>query len=147
MNPAGGARNPVVRLLGRFRIAPLRAAGTLAIFALTPAQFVEWRSVLRAHRGPVALISLAGKKDLVLTSTGARMALYHVHFGSPPGLGGSPVAPETLPADATCMVCALDGDPLTAELSARGAAVAGTATILTHGLGDVDWSFILTSEI
>src|SRR5262249_60008164 len=83
MNPGGGAPNPVARLLGRFRFAPLATAGSLAIFSLTPAQFIAWRAVLEEHRGAVGLISLAGKKDIILASTGAPMALYHVHFGAP----------------------------------------------------------------
>jgi hypothetical protein len=145
MNPDGGAPNPVVRLLGRFRFAPLATAGSLAIFALSPAQFLDWRAPLAAHRGPATLISLAGKKDLVLQSTGARMALYHVHFGTPPA--HERVEPATLPADATCMVCAPAGDALASELRARGAATAGTATILAHGLREADWRFVLTSEI
>jgi hypothetical protein len=145
MNPAGGARNPVARLLGRFRLAPLAHAGSLAIFALTPAQFLGWHPLLVAHRGAAALISLAGKKDLILARTGAPMALCHVHFGSP--AAHEHVAPETLPADATCMVCAPDGDALAVELGRRGAALAGTATILAHRLQSADWRFILTSEI
>lgn len=146
MNPADGSPNPVVRLLRRFRWAPLESAATLCIHTMTPARFTALRPMLERGRGPASLVSLRGRKDLILASTRAPMPLFHVHFGAPPP-ASERAAIEEVPADATCMLCVPEADPLAAALAEGGAPLAASATIIAHRLRDADWRFINTSEI
>ncbi len=142
MNPGDGAPNRVVRLVARWRWSPVRAAATLALFSLDPDAMRDAAPLVRAHRGPFGYRSLAGRKDLILGSTGARMPLLHVEWAPPePGL-----LPAPRP-DHVHMLCAPEGDPLARALGARGHAPSATATVVAHGLGGCDWRFIQTSEI
>ncbi|MFO0984397.1 MAG: hypothetical protein U1E76_22175 [Planctomycetota bacterium] len=147
MNPGDGSPNPVARLLARFRWAPLRIAKELALFTVAPAQLAELRPTLERHRGAWSLVSLRGKKDLVLASTGAPMALLHLQFGAPPVDPAERVRLAQAPADAACMFCAPADDALVRELRTSAIEPMARATILAHRLEQADWRFVRTSEI
>jgi hypothetical protein len=140
MNRANGA-NPVARLLGRFKQAKLAPNTKLILYSLDENQMRAVEPLLIAHRGPLSYLSLAGKKDLILGSTGRRMPLLHVQFGAcaEPGLS----APQP---GHVHMFCAPEGDELERACAAAGLAAAASATVLAHGMQS-DWRFILTSDI
>lgn len=142
MNPGDGSENGVVRHALRYRLAPLEVAGVLGIFSLDADAMRRLEPLVVRHRGPVSYLSLAGKKDLVMDSTKARLPLLHVQFGPCAERGAD------APADGqTHMFCALTTDALHRELEAEGVAPSATATILAHRMRDCDWQFVLTSDI
>ncbi|MDQ3035840.1 MAG: hypothetical protein M3Y87_25780 [Myxococcota bacterium] len=142
MNPGDGSENGVVRHALRYKLAPLRVAGTLAIHSFDAAAMRAIEPLLMRHRGPVSYLSLEGKKDLVMDSTKSRLPLLHVQFG--------PCAERGIPGPLdgqTHMFCALEGDALSRELASEGVKPSATATILAHRMHDCDWQFVLTSDI
>ncbi len=142
MDPGDGGENRVVALLGRLPWTPLRVATTLVFYSLDEARMRALRPVLEAARGPLSFLSLNGKKDLVLKSTGAPMPLLHVQFGAQ----AEPGHPEPL-ADHVHMFCAPGADPLVPRLQALGHFPSATATLLHHRMAGWDWRFVLTSDI
>ena len=142
MNPGDGSENGVVRHALRFRLARLEVAGTLVFFSLDEDAMRRIAPLVEKHRGPLAYLSLEGKKDLVMQSTGQRLPLLHVQFGpcAEPGLS------EPAPGH-THMFCALERDALSLAVQAEGVRPSASATILAHRMRDCDWQFVLTSDI
>lgn len=143
MNPGDGSENGVVRHARRWKLAPLELAGTLAIYSLDADAMRRLAPIVAQHRGPVSYLSLEGKKDLVMQSTGARLPLLHVQFG--------PCADRSGPASPvdgmTHMLCALAGDGLDRALAAEGVRPAASASIIAHRMRECDWAFVLTSDV
>jgi GNAT superfamily N-acetyltransferase len=142
MNPGDGSPNPVVRHAQRFKFAPMKPTGTLHLFSLDEEAMRRLEPVVVRHRGPVSYLSLEGKKDLILESTGTRMPLLHVQFGPCAEKGYA----RPLPGH-THMLCALADDPLARELEGEGIRPSATATIISHRMSKSDWRFVLTSDI
>jgi hypothetical protein len=98
--------------------------------------------LLTRELGPVRFCDQRGKKDIVLASTGAPMPLLHAQHG--------PLARTEL-VDArpgsVHMICLPAGDALVAELGARGATPAASATLLSRHLDWFDARWVLTSDI
>ena len=141
MNPPGSA-NRVAHLLARLPGANLAPAANLELYSLDAREMAAALPDLVAARGPVSFLSLEGKKDIVLQSTGAPMPLLHVQFGA--------LAERKLdePADGHVhMLCAPDDDPLAEALRRRGHAPSATATLMQRGMDRCDWRFVLTSDI
>jgi GNAT superfamily N-acetyltransferase len=142
MNPGDGSENRVVRLLSTFWVAPTRVATTLHLYSLDAESMRGLAPILESSRGPLSYLSLAGKKDIVLESTGKPMPLLHVQFG-PCAESGIP-----WPIDGSVhMFCVPAGDPVESDLSAQGHVPSATATVLAHRMKRWDWRFILTSDI
>ncbi len=143
MNPPGGRENPVVRLAGRFgKLVSVSADPQLNLYSLDAEEMAAFAPTLQAHRGPLSYLSLAGRKDLILESTGARLPLLHVQHG--------PCAEDGVAAPVeghTHMFCAPVGDALDVAAAAEGLAPSATATVLSHRMGGWSWDFILTSDI
>ena len=142
MNPGDGSPNRVVKLMLRFRWAPLSVPALLEIYSLDAPRMRVTAPILEKHRGPVSYLSLAGKKELTLESTHAPLPLLHVQFGAC-AESGSPAPREGF----THMFCVPGGDPLALELASCGLALSATASILAHGMSKSDWRFVLTSDI
>lgn len=142
MNPGDGRPNRIVKLLAHFRWAPVRFAGTLELYSMTQDEMRSCESTLKKHRGPVSYLSLQGKKEIVLTSTGAPMPLLHVQFGAcaEPGLS----EPQR---DSHHMFCVPAGDALSLELRLQGHAPSATASLISHRMKGCDWRFVLSSDI
>lgn len=149
MDPGDGRANPVVRLLGRWRWSPFRCATTLGLWSLDRDQARAALPIVEARRGRLRWRSLAGVKDLVLTSTGARLPLLHLEWvtGAAPGARDPSTTVAEPQADHTHMLCAPRDDPLAVDLQARGLAPSARASVIAHGLQGCDWRFVLTSEI
>ncbi len=141
MNPAQG-ENRVVRLMQRFRWARLSVPVFLEIYSLDDVRMREVAPLVEKHRGPLSYLSLAGKKDLRLASTGKPLPLLHVQFGPCAERG----FPEPRDGHAH-MLCAPGGDPLARALAERGIAPTATASILQHRMPWTDWRFVLTSDV
>ncbi|MBI3557452.1 MAG: GNAT family N-acetyltransferase [Deltaproteobacteria bacterium] len=142
MNPGDGSPNRIVRLISNFRWAPSRLATTLMIFSLDYDQLRRHVGVIERRRGPVSFLSLEGKKDIILKSTGHPMPLLHAQFGP----CADPAAGTPRPGSVH-MFCAPIDDALTAEFKARGFEPSGAASVIHHGMAGQDWRFILTSDI
>ncbi len=144
MNSGDGVPTRVVQPLFGFSAAPLQPVCDLEIYSLAPARLAAVEPLLARHRGPLALVSLRGTKDLVLESTGRPMPLVHVQFDGKTDEGERLAA---LPPESTCMFCVPGQDALSRALREHGLAPSAGAAIVAHGLEHVDWRFVVTSEI
>ncbi|RKU15732.1 hypothetical protein C6503_13520 [Candidatus Poribacteria bacterium] len=134
--------NRVALMLKRFPLAPMSIATRLGIISLDAKQMREIEPVLRKHFGGVSYLSLAGKKDIILQSTGSPMPLLHVQFG--------PCAEQgfTEPLEGYVhMFCVSVDHPLLEVLRSQGVYPSATATVVHHRMEKWDWEFILTSDI
>ena len=134
--------NRVALMLSRFSLAPMSIATKLGIVSLDAKQMREVEPVLREHFGCVSYLSLAGKKDIILQSTGAAMPLLHVQFGPCAEQGH----PEPLD-DFVHMFCVSIDHPLIEILEHQAIYPSATATVVHHRMEQWDWGFILTSDI
>ena len=141
MNPPDRP-NRVLAIFQRFPVMPIRHATTLELWSLDAAAMRAALPHVRTHRGNAGFRSLAGVKDIVLTSTGAPMALLHTQFGP----YAAPTRAE--PAEgAVHMLATPAADGLGAALRTLGHTPSATATVITLGMEARDWSWILTSDI
>lgn len=149
MDPGDGRANPVVRLMGRWRWSPLRLATILVLWSLDRDQARAALPLVEARRGPLRFRSLAGVKDLVLQSTGARLPLLHLEWttGAAPGARDPSTTVGEPQPDTTHMLCAPHDDPLASDLQARGLRPSARASVIAHRMQGCDWRFVLTSEI
>ena len=142
MDKPGEEENRVARLLARFPWIPIVVGTRLELYSLDAAAMRASEPAIRKRRGPVSYLSLRGKKDIVLESTGAAMPLLHVQFG--------PCAERWVgePRDGGVhMLCAPRGDELSADLQALGITPSATMTVVCHRMSGWDWRFILTSDV
>jgi hypothetical protein len=141
MNPGDGTPNRVVRLLAK--LAPeMRVAATLNFYSVDGAQMRELADLVATHRGPLGYLSLAGIKDIVLHSTGRPMRLVHVQHGP-----CAEAAAEDPIDGGSHMFCTPEGDALDRSVRERGCRPMASATVIQAGMGDTDWSFVLSSDI
>ena len=135
------AYKATLRLLSR--LAPdLTSGATLNLYSLDASEMLDLAGVLTAQRGTLQYLSLAGTKDIVLESTGTAMPLLHVQFGPYAQAGRS--APSR---EGVHMFCTPAGDALDSAVRSRGYEPTATASIVHVGMAEVDWSFVLTSDI
>lgn len=134
--------NYLARMLNRFPLTPMSIATRLGIVSLDAKQMREVEPVLREHFGEVSYLSLAGKKDILLQSTGSPMPLLHVQFGPCAEQGH----PEPLD-DSVHMFCVSIDHPLLEVLQQQAIYPSATATVVHHRMENWDWDFILTSDI
>ncbi len=143
MNPATG-ENRMAKMFKRYSWLSVSEPKTLALFSCNQVEMRQLKPILERHRGPVSFLSLQGKKDLILQSTGRPMPLLHAQFG--PCRAEQPTCDE--PQEGyTHMFCTATADPLYTELTSQNVAPAATASIISRGMDSSDWSFILTSDI
>ena len=140
MNPAKG-KNRVVALIERFRWIPIRYAGKLNFYSFEQREAANFHDKLEAELGRISYLSLEGKKDLMMRSTGTRLPLFHIQHGA---LAESTM--EKPVKEGTYMICASENSRLD-ELLKEKFPVSATASILAHRMQPKDWNFILTSDI
>ena len=140
MNPASG-ENRVVKLLKRLPRVPVGYAGQLNFYSFDKDEAVGVQRDLEAELGKISYLSLRGKKDLIMKSTGAPLPLYHIQHGAM-AAGGIKSPTE----NGIYMICAFENGSLD-NLLAERFPVSATASILAHRLKPKDWNFILTSDI
>lgn len=142
MDPGDGSANRVERLLARLPVTPMSRAVTLHLYSLDDLAMRSALPLVERTRGPVSFLSLAGKKDIVLASTGLPMQLLHAQFG--------PCAEESVfepRPNSVHMFCTPKNDALDVGLRDQGHRPSATAAVLHHRMEDQDWSFVLTSDI
>ena len=135
-------RNRVALMLKRFPLAPMSIATKLGIISLDVKRMQKVEPILREHFGHISYLSLRGKKDIILQSTGSRMPLLHVQFG--PCAEQGRVEPLD---DYVHMFCVSVDHPLLEVLRDLSIYPSATATVIHHGMEQWDWRFILTSDI
>lgn len=140
MNPSKG-KNRVVKLIERFRWIPIRYAGKLNFYSFGRSEAADFHEKLEAALGKISYLSLKGKKDLIMRSTGARLPLFHIQHGALAEDGADRPTEE-----GTYMICASEDSSLDKFLKEKFA-VSATASILAHRLEPENWNFILTSDI
>lgn len=145
MNPGDDMPNPVVRLSTHFHLAPVSLGTVLAIYSLAAEPMRAIESNLRRARGRLAYLSLAGIKDIVLSSTGNPMPLLHLQHGVTVH-GGDTLRPAPIDGHVH-MFCLPADDPLQREMAALGIHASASASVIHHRMGRWDWRGILTSEI
>uniref|UniRef100_A0ACD5H5K8 GNAT family N-acetyltransferase n=1 Tax=Desertifilum tharense IPPAS B-1220 TaxID=1781255 RepID=A0ACD5H5K8_9CYAN len=126
----------------RFPFLQFRHATTLNLYSLDAQTMDRFSSLVVAHRSTISYLSLQGIKDLRLASTGGIFPLLHVQWGATAGLGYS----NPLPGYAH-MFCTPENDELAIAIASQGISPIATATVISQGMDDWDWRFILTSEI
>lgn len=140
MNPSG-KDNRVVRLIRKFPFIPIRPVCNLNIYSFAANIILEHRKDIEEITGPISFLSLAGKKDLIMKSTGQVLPLLHIQHGPCRELGmEGPVE------GATHMIAAPEKSPLDMVLSSIQSSSA-TAVVLAYGMKNINWDFILTSDI
>ena len=140
MNPPK-APNRVVKIMNQFPFLSFSPVEELNIYNLDFAQTNFITPNLRQVLGPISFLSLEGKKDLLMKSTGTSMKLLHFQYG--------PFAEKCMshPQEGfTHMLCASKSSLLN-QILQKNFSPAANATVLAHKLNDIDWSFILTSDI
>jgi len=143
MNDPHQDSNRIEKLFKKFWWALFHSGGKLLLFSLNAEEMFQAEPLLREFRGTLSYLSLRGKKEIVLQSTGEPMPLLHVQFGPCAEQGGF----TTPQPGHTHMFCVPERDELSEELLVRGFQPSATATIIHHGMKNVDWSFVLTSDI
>lgn len=114
----------------------------LFIYSVDKQFVVENLFLFNKTLSKITFLSLAGIKDLVLTSTGKPMNLFHLQHG--PFADDNSVDINELPSDAVIMFCTVENSLLYNELKIT---TDTTATIMFNGMDGFDWQWILTSEI
>ena len=143
----------------------------LLIYSLPKEHMETIEKYLEPVFGKITYLSLAGKKDLVISSTNRAIDLYHLQHGplkigteSSDFLGapmnfdlqssrGSVTAKENtkilkeIPDGATIMFCLNSNSPLVNILEKYNITTNISATIISYRMDFFDWNNILTSDI
>ncbi|MEM9215444.1 MAG: hypothetical protein AAGD25_14000 [Cyanobacteria bacterium P01_F01_bin.150] len=149
MNPSGDRDNRLVKAFCRFRSIHFHHSVNLGIYSLEASSMRILEPLLRHHRGPISYLSLKGIKDLRLQSSGQMLPLLHVQWGNHKGhLSHIPQSTRPEPvAGYTHMFCVPENDKLTDVLAQKGIQPGAIASVISHGMDNTDWRFILTSDI
>jgi hypothetical protein len=142
MNPGDGSPNRYVRILEKFPLVKFSCMTQLRIYSLDATTMHRVEPLLVQHRGDISYLSLQGVKDLKLQSTGQILPLLHVHWGKSVNKGNlEPIQGYTH------MFCVPEKDELAVLLAKQGIHPNATASVVSHGMDESDWRFILTSDI
>ena len=134
--------NRLARILERFAPIKFRCTTTLGIYSLNAEDMHVLTPLLVEHRGTISYLSLQGVKDLRLQSTKQILPLLHVQWGATANKGIS----EPLPGYVH-MFCVPENDDLALALASRSIYPTASASVVSHGMDESDWRFILTSDI
>ncbi len=140
MNPAKG-KNRVIKLIERFKWIPIRYAGKLNFYSFNQTEAGNFHDKLESELGKISYLSLKGKKDLIMKSTGKRLPLFHIQHGAAANFGMSKPSKK-----GTYMICSSENSELD-NLLKKQFPVSATASVLAHRMNPKDWNFILTSDI
>lgn len=124
----------------------LKDSGKLYIYSIDYNLMKILQTVLSVHRGKIGYKSLYGIKDIILRSTKKPMKLLHVQWGKLGTYYGNNTFEEAQEGY-THMFCLYETDPLREMLYNFNITTDVTATIVQHNMDNINWSFILTSDI
>jgi len=142
MNASDGKPNRLVRIYEKFNLLRFRCSSILGIYSVDAEVMRSLEPILIKYRGKISYLSLQGIKDLKLQSNGKMLPLLHVQWGE-----NLPVEIETPLAGYSHMFCVPSGDELAIALQSKGIFPNATASLVSHGMDQSDWRFILTSDI
>lgn len=145
MDPAPGQPSPWIRILEKLTILPFRYSCALNLYSLDADSLTEILPNLQKTHGKIGYRSLQGKKDLRLQKTKSLIPLLHLEWGEAlmddENLSWDPI-PGYLH-----LLCTPAGSPIDQHLSDQSIVPSGTASVVSRGMEDCDWNFIMTSEI
>jgi GNAT superfamily N-acetyltransferase len=142
MNAGDGKPNRLVRIYEKFNLLRFRCSSILGIYAVDAEVMRSLEPILIKYRGKISYLSLQGIKDLKLQSNGKMLPLLHVQWGE-----NMQLEIETPLAGYTHMFCVPSGDELAIALETKGIFPNATASLVSHGMNQCDWRFVLTSDI
>jgi GNAT superfamily N-acetyltransferase len=142
MNAGDGKPNRLARIYEKFNLLRFRCSSILGIYSVDAEVMRSLEPILMKYRGKISYLSLQGIKDLKLQSNGKMLPLLHVQWGE-----NMQVTIETPRAEYTHMFCVPSGDQLAIALQSKGIPPDATASLVSHGMDQSDWRFILTSDI
>ena len=142
MNAHSQDENLLFKILKNFKALSFKKGPLLEIFSLNFNQIKVHEPHLKKIVGPFSYLSLDGKKEIILKSTGKRWPLLHIEQG--------PCAEEGYlsPREGhTHMLCTTEKSSLSHYLKTTQIFPSATAQIIHHAMQDCDWHFVLTSDI
>lgn len=142
MNKPNENGNKVFRLLSQFRWLPFHVGTLLDIYSLDSQGMTQCQPLLEKSWGKIGYLSLAGKKDIVLQSTGKSLPLLHLQHG--------PTATyqfDSAQIGFTHMFCLPQSHTLSVDLKKLGITPQASATLVHHRMHHWNWDFVLTSDI
>jgi GNAT superfamily N-acetyltransferase len=142
MNAGDGKPNRLVRVYEKFNLVQFRCSSILGIYSVDAEVMRSLEPILIKYRGNISYLSLQGVKDLKLKSNGATLPLLHVQWGD-----HLPTEISTPVAEYTHMFCVPRGDDLAIALANQNVFPNAIASLVSHGMDESDWRFILTSDI
>ncbi len=142
MNPGDGSHNRLVKILEKYSLVKFTTSTQLGIYSLDAATMNSVAPLIKKHRGNISYLSLQGIKDLQLQSTGDTLPLLHVQWGA----GVNQGVPEVM-TGYIHMFCVPSNDELAKRLFHQNIYPNATASVVSHGMDNSDWQFILTSDI
>ena len=148
MNSGGDRTNRLVKAFCRFPTIRFRHSTNLGIYSLDAVSMQRLEPMLRNHWGPISYLSLGGIKDLRLQSSGQVLPLLHLQWGN--GCNLRPKSQTTMPEPCQGyihMFCVPEKDALTSRLAQKDIKPGAIASVISHGMDDHNWRFILTSDI
>ena len=157
MNPGGSGSNRVVQLITRM-YPQAQVARALHFYSLDADPMRAARPILEQHRGRIAYRSMRGMKDIILATTGRPMPLLHVQHSPVAELRGAAGDHLEEQRGHVHMFCCPVDDDLDRGVRAQGLVPTASATILcadgesgarrsVFHASNLDWSFVLTSDI
>lgn len=142
MNPGDGSSNRWVKIMEHYSKIKFTTSTQLGIYSLDAATMSDIAPLIIKYRGNISYMSLKGIKDLRLQSTGNIMPLVHVQWGANLEKG----TPEVM-SGYTHMFCVPSNDELALALGHKDIYPGASASVVSHGMNNSDWRFILTSDI
>lgn len=142
MNKNDNKENKVVKLSKKIPLLNFKSGGKLMIYSIDYDTLLKIKPIIEHHRGNISFLSLLNIKDLILKSTGSPLPLLHIQWQS----NDINNIIEPIPGYTYMFCCHID-DPLYIDLINHNIITNTTAEIIHHNMDDVDWKFILTSDI
>lgn len=142
MNAGDGKPNRLVRVYEKFNLVRFHCSSILGIYSVDAEVMRSLEPILIKYRGNISYLSLKGIKDLKLKSNGDILPLLHVQWGD-----RLPTEISVPVSGYTHMFCVPRDDDLAIALANQNVFPNAIASLVSHGMDESDWRFILTSDI
>lgn len=137
--------NKVIKLASHVPFIKMDKIKKLILYSLDYKQMIQFEKYLKKSKNDIFYLSLIGKKDIILQSSGKPMNLLHIQWGKK--RNEKDVIYETPQKDYQHMFCLLSTDVLNDVLIKMNIVCNSTASIISYNMSDYDFSFVLTSDI
>ncbi len=140
MEDGPGQKNPIMKIMENLPWTPLKK-GARVFFFYEPKRETELAmAILSFQRKNISFSSLAGIKELILSSTGQPIPLLHMEWGE--GQIGQPASENALH-----MWCLWEGNTAIDDLVRVGIKPKGSGLIFQHRMPSGFWNELRTSEL